>query len=66
MRTQPGFFSLTGEGLVVGRDSGDAVSREYRPPFEFVGGTIKQVTVDISGPHITNKELESLATLARE
>ena len=29
IRTQPGFFSLAGEGLTVGRDSGEAVTDDY-------------------------------------
>ena len=40
MRTQPGKFALSGEGLVVGRESADAVSAEYQPPFAFRGGTM--------------------------
>jgi len=34
--TQPEMFSLVGDGLCVGRDSGSAVSPEYRAPFAFV------------------------------
>ena len=29
IKTQPGFFSLAGEGLCVGRDSGEAVTDDY-------------------------------------
>jgi arylsulfatase len=32
MRTQAGKFTLAGDGLCVGYDSGDAVSQEYRTP----------------------------------
>jgi arylsulfatase len=32
-KTQPGHFSLCGEGLSIGRDSGDSVSKEYTPYF---------------------------------
>src|SRR5215218_8511292 len=32
MRAQDGKFTLSGDGLCVGRDSGDAVSHEYQSP----------------------------------
>jgi hypothetical protein len=35
VRTQPGHFALCGEGLSIGRDTGDAVSKEYTPHFPF-------------------------------
>lgn len=44
MRTQPAHFLIRHEGLAVGRDTIDAVSAEYRPPFAFEGGTIQNVT----------------------
>jgi arylsulfatase len=37
MRTQPGNFSVTGEGLAIGRDSGDAVTGDYTAPFPLTG-----------------------------
>ncbi len=37
MKTQPGKFTLSGDGLCIGRDSGDAVSQEYQSPGEFEG-----------------------------
>jgi arylsulfatase len=45
MRTQPGKFTLSGDGLCVGYDSGDAVSKEYKTPGEFKGGKIIGVGV---------------------
>jgi arylsulfatase len=66
IRTQPGKFALTGEGLSVGRETADAVSKEYSTPFEFTGGTIHRVTVNISGEHVADLELEAMALLARE
>ena len=33
MRTQPGKFTLSGDGLCIGRDSGDAVSQGYKAPW---------------------------------
>ena len=40
IKTQPGYFSLCGEGLNVGRDSGEAVTEDYPgdSPWPFVGG----------------------------
>jgi len=58
IRTQPGNFSLVGEGLCVVRDSGEPVAGEYADmaPFAFTGGTIKQVIVDVSGDPYVNIE----------
>jgi len=64
--TQPGMFSLVGDGLCVGRDSGSAVSPEYRAPFAFVDGTIDRVIVDVSGDHYVDHEREVLAYIARD
>ena len=46
MRTQVGKFTLSGDGLCVGFDSGDAVSAHYKSPGEFKGGTIQFVGRD--------------------
>ena len=64
--TQPGNFSLSGEGLSIGRDSGSSVSPDYDPPFEFVGGTIDRVVVDVAGEPFIDHEKEVLAYLARD
>jgi arylsulfatase len=48
LRTQPGKFTLSGDGLCVGFDSGDAVSHEYKSPGRFTGGTIETVGVSIN------------------
>ena len=40
-KTQPGHFALCGEGLTVGRDCSDPVSKEYGAPFAFTGGRIQ-------------------------
>jgi arylsulfatase len=45
MKTQAGKFTLSGDGLCVGWDSGDAVSQEYKTPGRFKGGTIRGVAV---------------------
>ena len=46
-KTQPGHFALCGEGLTVGRDSSDPVSKEYGAPFAFTGGRIQVVEINI-------------------
>jgi arylsulfatase A-like enzyme len=47
MRTQAGKFTLVGDGLCVGFESGDAVSNQYKTPGEFKGGTIFFVDVSV-------------------
>jgi len=47
MRSQIGKFTLVGDGLCVGYDSGDPVSTQYKSPGKFQGGTISFVTVNI-------------------
>ena len=68
IKTQPGNFSLVGEGLNVGRDGGEAVTDDYTGarPWAFTGGTIKQVIVDVSGDHFIDIEKEALAMMKRE
>ena len=68
IKTQPGMFSLAGEGLCVGRDSGEPVTDDYpgAHPHAFTGGTIKRVAVDVSGDPYLNLEREAQAMLARE
>ena len=63
--TQPGPFALAGDGLCVGRDSGSPVA-DYTAPFEFVGGAIDRVVVDVSGEPYIDHEQEVLAYLARD
>jgi arylsulfatase len=66
--TQPGKFSLAGEGLTVGRDSGSAVTEDYpgTAPWRFTGGTIHRVVIDVSGEPYLNLEREAQAMLSRE
>jgi arylsulfatase len=66
MRTQLAFFTLCGDGLCVGRDSGDAVSKEYTAPATFKGGTILQVEVSTGDDQYLDLEKEAHALLARE
>ena len=68
IKTQAGFFSLAGEGLCVGRDSGEAVTDDYpgESPYAFTGGVIKRLAVDVSGEPYLDLERQAVAMLARE
>jgi arylsulfatase A-like enzyme len=67
IKTQPGKFMLGGEGLNIGRDPGVPVSPSmYSSPFEFGGGTINNVVVDVSGEPYVDLELEALAAMHRD
>ncbi|MEA2000695.1 MAG: arylsulfatase [Actinomycetota bacterium] len=67
MKTQPGKFSLGGEGLNVGRDPGSPVSSSaYMAPFAFTGGTIREVIIDVSGEPYVDLEMEALGMMKRD
>ena len=48
MKSQIGKFTLSGDGLCVGYDSGDNVSEQYKNPGTFTGGEIQGVAIDVS------------------
>ena len=62
MRTQIGKFTLAGDGLCIGRDSGDAVSEDYKSPGTFSGGTILFVGVTVEEAQYAH--LQALAAAA--
>ncbi|MCI4675717.1 hypothetical protein [Candidatus Mycolicibacterium alkanivorans] len=64
MRAQIGPFTLCGDGLCVGYDSADPVSRSYPPNFPFTGGRI--VGVDIGEDQYLDLEKMAAAAFARE
>jgi hypothetical protein len=68
IKTQPGKFSISGEGLCVGKDSGEAVTDDYPggAPWRFTGGTIRQVQVNVSGKPYVDLEREAVGMMARE
>lgn len=66
IKTQPGRFSIAGEGLCVGRDSASPVSPDYKPPFAFNGGTIEKVAVDVSGEPFVDHEKEVAAWIMKD
>ncbi len=66
MKTQPGKFTLAGDGLCVGRDSGDNVSQEYKSPGTFTGGKILGVAVNVGKDQYVNLEMKARAAFAVE
>jgi arylsulfatase A-like enzyme len=66
MKTQPGKFTLSGDGLCVGRDSGDAVSKEYESPGEFKGGVILGVGVSVEKEQYLDLEKIAAAAFATD
>jgi arylsulfatase len=59
MRAQVGKFTLSGDGLCIGFDSGDNVSQQYKNPGTFTGGTILGVVVDVSDEAYLDLESEA-------
>ena len=67
IKTQPGTFGVSGSALTVGRST-TAITDDYpgERPWLFTGGTIKFVTVDVSGEPYVDMEREAQAMLMRE
>ena len=61
-----GLYALTGEGLCVGYDGGDAVSSAYTPKFEWSGGEIIKVVYDVADDAYVDVEQHLAAALARD
>jgi len=69
MRTQLGAFALRGEGLWIGFDSDDPVSKEYanaEPEFPFKNGTILGVGVSVGKDQYLDLEKQAAAMMTRE
>jgi hypothetical protein len=68
IKTQPGKFAIAGEGMCIGRDSGEPVTDDYpgEEPWAFSGGVIRRVAVDVSGDVYVDLEREAAAMVARE
>jgi arylsulfatase len=66
IKTQAGKFTLSGDGLCIGCDSGDNVSQEYKSPGTFIGGTIQAVAVSVSKDQYLNLEKAAAAAFAVE
>ena len=68
IKTQPGKFSLAGEGLNVGKDTAEPVTDDYSgtSPWPFVGGTIHKAVVDVSGEPFEDLAQEARMAFARD
>jgi len=66
VKAHPFTFGLAGGGVSVGRNLGQPVSTAYRAPFEFRGGTIQRVVVDVSGSPYVDAERQLAAAFARD
>jgi arylsulfatase A-like enzyme len=68
VKTQLGKFNLCGEGLNIGRDGGAPVTGDYpgTRPWAFTGGTIINVSVDVSGEPYIDLEKEAIAMMKRD
>jgi arylsulfatase len=66
MRTQSGHFTLCGDGLCIGYDSADRVSKEYEAPYAFADGTILGVGVEVGDEVYLDLEKEAVAAFARD
>ena len=65
--TQPGNFSLVGEGLNVGKDPGEPVTADCgHQPFPFTGGTIAKAIVVGAPASRSSTSREAIAMMARE
>ena len=66
MKIHPGTFGLAGASLSIGRNTGSPVSRAYKAPFAFTGGTIALVNIDISGKPYVDLEREFARAFAKD
>lgn len=67
MKTQPAKFTLSGDGLCVGYDSADAVTKHYESPNKFTGGMIKYVMVIPKDPSLPpNPEAEARRIMMKQ
>jgi arylsulfatase A-like enzyme len=68
IKTQPGKFSIAGEGLNIGLDSAEPVTDDYpgQRPWPFTGGTIHQAAIDVSGDPFVDLANEARMAYARD
>jgi len=66
MKAQVGKFTLCGDGLCVGFDSADAVSKEYSGSNPFKGGTILFVGVTVEKKQYLDLETLAAGAFARD
>jgi arylsulfatase len=66
MKIHPGTFGLAGATLSIGKNTGSPVSRGYKAPFAFTGGTIALVNVDLSGKPYVDLERQFARAFAKD
>jgi arylsulfatase len=66
VRAHPGSFGLAGGGVAVGRNGGQPVSSSYKAPYDFTGGTIAKVVVDISGTPYVDVERDLAKAFSKD
>lgn len=68
IKTQPGKFSIAGEGLNIGREGAEPVTDDYpgEYPWAFVGGTIARAAIDVSGEPFVDLAQEARMAFARD
>lgn len=66
VKAHPGTFGLAGATISVGRNTGSAVSSTFKAPYDFTGGTIAQVNVDLSGTPYVDVEKELALAFSKD
>ncbi len=66
VKAHPGTFGLAGATISVGRNTGSAVSSTFKAPYDFTGGTIAHVNVDLSGAPYVDVERELALAFAKD
>jgi hypothetical protein len=68
IKTQPGKFSIAGEGLNIGKDGAEPVTGDCpgQAPWPFTGGTIHQALVDVSGEPFVDLAAEAQMAFLRD
>ena len=68
IKTQPGKFSIAGEGLNIGKDGGEPVTDDYpgQAPWPLTGGTIVRAAVDVSGQPFVDLAAEARIAFMRD
>ena len=68
IKTQPGKFSIAGEGLNIGKEGAEPVTDDYPGvyPWALVGGTIKKAIIDVSGDPFVDLAQEARMAFARD
>ena len=68
IKTQPGKFSIAGEGLNIGKEGAEPVTDDYPGdyPWGFAGGTVHKAVIDVSGDPFVDLATEARMAFARD